>query len=65
MDDADSQSTPRERNSEDRTPDGDKRREKIFDDVVKIISSALEVSPTDITSDIDFRTDYPFDSLQL
>lgn len=56
MDDADSRST--------QTGD-DKRREKVFDDVIKLLSENMEISPTEITSDLDLNTDLPFDSLQL
>lgn len=43
----------------------DKRREKVFDDVIKIISENMELSPMEITSDLNLSTDLPFDSLQL
>ncbi|MCR4688751.1 MAG: acyl carrier protein [Saccharofermentans sp.] len=56
MDDADSRST---------LTDEDKRREKVFDDVIKLISESMEISPTEITSDLNLNTDLPFDSLQL
>ncbi len=56
MDDIDSRST--------QTGD-DKRREKVFDDVIKLLSENMEISPTEITSDLDLNTDLPFDSLQL
>src|SRR5574344_662950 len=58
MDDADGRTAPRERKE-------DRRREKIFDDVIRIISNALEISPTEIKSDIDFNSEFTFDSLQL
>ena len=45
--------------------DSDNRREKVFEDVVKIMSETLEISPDEITSGLEFNTDLPFDSLQL
>ncbi len=56
MDDADSRGTQ---------TGEDKRREKVFDDVIKIISENMELSPMEITSDLNLSTDLPFDSLQL
>ena len=53
MDDADGRTAPRERKE-------DRRREKIFDDVIRIISNALEISPTEIKSDIDFNSEFAF-----
>ena len=40
-------------------------REQILKDVIRIMSETLEISPEEISSDLNFNTDLPFDSLQL
>lgn len=45
--------------------DGNIQREKVFADVVRIMAETLEISPEDITTDLSFNSDLPFDSLQL
>ena len=43
----------------------DNLRAKVQEDVIRIISETLEISPEEITTDLSFNTDLPFDSLQL
>lgn len=45
--------------------DSDNMREKVKEDVIRIMAETLEISPDEITSDLSFNTDLPFDSLQL
>ena len=45
--------------------DAAKRKDMIFDDIVKELSQALNISPTDITADLSLRNDMIIDSLQL
>lgn len=40
-------------------------REKVKNDVIRIMAETLEISPDEITSDLVFNSDLPFDSLQL
>ena len=44
---------------------GDSRREEIYNEVLRILSSDLEVSVDDIERDMNLNTELPFDSLQL
>ena len=41
------------------------QRQKISENVIRIMSETLEISPEEITADLNFNTDLPFDSLQL
>ena len=43
----------------------DSRREQIYNEVIRILSSDLEVSADEIERDMDLNTELPFDSLQL
>ena len=45
--------------------DSDNLRAKVKEDVIRIMSETLEGSPEEISSDLQFNTDLPFDSLQL
>jgi acyl carrier protein len=45
--------------------DSDNMRAKVKEDVIRIMAETLEISPDEITSDLSFNTDLPFDSLQL
>ena len=45
--------------------DSDNLRTKVKEDVIRIMAETLEISPEEITSDLAFNTDLPFDSLQL
>ena len=45
--------------------DSDNFREKVKNDVIRIMAETLEISPDEITSDLEFNSDLPFDSLQL
>jgi len=54
---------PRERNFTEE--DVMKKKDKIFEDILKMLVAELNVSPTDITSDLTIRDDLNFDSLQL
>ena len=45
--------------------DSNIQREKVFEDVVRIMAETLEISPEEISSDLSFNSDLPFDSLQL
>ena len=40
-------------------------REQVFADVIRIMAETLEISPEEITADLNFNSDLPFDSLQL
>ena len=44
---------------------GDSRREEIYNEVLRILSTDLEVPVDDIERDMDLNTELPFDSLQL
>lgn len=41
------------------------KREEIKNDVIKIMSETLEISPNEIKTNLKIDTDLPFDSLQL
>ena len=41
------------------------KKKKIYDDVIRILSGTLEISPEDIPDDIGVDSGLPFDSLQL
>ena len=41
------------------------QREKVFEEVVRIMAETLEISPEEISADLSFNSDLPFDSLQL
>ena len=43
----------------------DSRREQIYKDVLRILSTDLEVSAEEIDTAMDLNTELPFDSLQL
>ena len=43
----------------------DSRREQIYKEVIRILSTDLEVSAEDIDTAMDLNTEHPFDSLQL
>ncbi|MCR4557049.1 MAG: acyl carrier protein [Saccharofermentans sp.] len=45
--------------------DSDNLRAKVQADVIRIMAETLEISPEEITSDLTFNSDLPFDSLQL
>ena len=45
--------------------DSNIQREKVFEEVVRIMAETLEISPEEISSDLSFNSDLPFDSLQL
>ena len=45
--------------------DSNIQREKVFEDVVRIMAETREISPEEISSDLSFNSDLPFDSLQL
>lgn len=49
----------------DKMADSDNFREKVKSDVIRIMAETLEISPDEITSDLEFNSDLPFDSLQL
>ncbi|MCR5060409.1 MAG: acyl carrier protein [Saccharofermentans sp.] len=57
----DDPSGPRERNNDDML----KRKDMIFDDIVRELTQTLNMSPTDITVDLSLRNDLILDSLQL
>ncbi|SCW43004.1 acyl carrier protein [Ruminococcaceae bacterium YRB3002] len=63
----DDPSGPRERNEQqvERQDDVMKKKDMIFDDIVRMLSQAMNISPTDITPDISLRNDLILDSLQL
>jgi len=41
------------------------QRDKVFGEVVNIMAETLEISSDEITADLSFNSDLPFDSLQL
>jgi acyl carrier protein len=43
----------------------DSRREQIYNEVIRILSTDLEVSADEIANDTMLNTELPFDSLQL
>ena len=43
----------------------EEKKKKIYDDVLRILSGTLEVSPEDIPDDLGIESGLPFDSLQL
>ena len=43
----------------------DSRREQIYNEVIRILSSDLEVPADEIERDMNLNTELPFDSLQL
>ena len=45
--------------------DQNSEREQVFADVIRIMAETLEISPEEITADLNFNSDLPFDSLQL
>ena len=45
--------------------DSDNLRTKVKEDVIRIMAETLEISPEEISSELQFNTDLPFDSLQL
>ena len=45
--------------------DSDNLRARVQADVVRIMAETLEISPEEITTDLAFNSDLPFDSLQL
>lgn len=54
---------PRERNFS--AEDVMKKKDKIFEDILKLLVAELNISPTDITADMSIADDLNFDSLQL
>ena len=54
---------PRERNFD--SDEVMKKKDKIFEDILKLLVEEINVSPTDITSDLTIKGDLDFDSLQL
>ena len=60
-DDAD----PRERMNDESVLDEAKMRDLIYDDLVKMLTDLLEISPTDIRPDTRIFDDLDLDSLQL
>ena len=57
----DDPSGPRERTNDDIL----RKKDMIFDDIVKELSQALNISPTDVSMDLSLRSDLVMDSLQL
>ena len=54
---------PRERNFD--SDEVMKKKDKIFEDILKLIVEELKVSPTDITMDMHIINDLMFDSMQI
>jgi len=57
----DDPSGPRERTNDDIL----RKKDMIFDDIVKELSQVLNISPTDVSMDLSLRSDLVMDSLQL
>ncbi len=53
---------PRERMNEDEII---RKKDMIFEDILKLVVNELEVSPTEITSDLSIVDDLMFDSMQI
>ena len=45
--------------------DAPEKKKKIYDDVMRILSETLELSPEDVPEDLSSYSSLPFDSLQL
>ena len=58
----DDSADPRERNLTEEELD---RKDRIFEDVLKLLVEELGISPTDITPDLKIMEDLAFDSLQI
>lgn len=58
----DDNADPRERNL---TEDELEKKDRIFEDVLKLLVEELGISPTDITPDLKIMEDLAFDSLQI
>ncbi len=61
--DSDKSGDPRERNPED--ANDMKRRDRIYDDIIAMVTRMISVSPTDISPDTDIIYDLGLDSLQI
>ena len=59
----DDKEVPRERNTAE--TDVEKRKDMIFEDVLKLIVQELGISPTDINRDVSIMDELDFDSLQM
>lgn len=59
----DDKEAPRERNTTE--TDVEKRKDMIFEDVLKLIVQELGISPTDINRDVSIMDELDFDSLQM
>ncbi|HAW15197.1 MAG: acyl carrier protein [Clostridiales bacterium] len=59
----DDKEAPRERNTAE--TDVEKRKDMIFEDVLKLIVQELGISPTDINRDVSIMDELDFDSLQM
>jgi acyl carrier protein len=60
---SDKSGDPRERYSENSAVE--KRRERIYDDVISMVTRIIDLSPTDITPQTDILYDLGLDSLQI
>lgn len=59
----DENADPRERTM---TPEAEgDQKDRIYEDILKMLVEELGISPTDINMDMDIRVDLDFDSLQL
>lgn len=61
--DSDKKGDPRERYPDENADD--KKRDRIYDDLLSMVTNLIEVSPTDITPESDIIYDLGLDSLQL
>ena len=61
----DDNADPRERMNDESVLDEAKMRDLIYDDLVKMLTDLLEISPTDIRPDMRIFDDLDLDSLQL
>lgn len=59
----DDKEAPRERNTAE--TDVEKRKDMIFEDVLKLIVQELGISPTDINRNVSIMDELDFDSLQM
>ena len=60
---SDKNGDPRERNPED--GHDIKRKDRIYDDIIEMVTRMITVSPTDISPDTDIIYDLGLDSLQI
>jgi len=61
--DSDKKGDPRERNPEESA--GEKKKDRIYDDIIAMVVRMTTLSPTDVTPETDILYDMGLDSLQV